>query len=226
MKTFDVPLGDAVTADEVVPRPDETAGMYARGVPIQRDPARMLERIKAARDPHSDLWVFGYASLIWRPEFHADEQRLARLWGFHRSFTMRSRINRGSPAAPGLVFALLPGGSCAGMAYRISSHRAETELARLWEREMPTGVYDPRWLRCATPKGPVTALAFTLSRASPNYTGEIRDEQMLHILRTARGRFGTTLDYLLQTECGLRRHGIHDREIARLAELARRHGLA
>jgi hypothetical protein len=39
---------------------------------------------------------------------------------------------------------------------------------------MPNGVYDPRWLPCPTPHGPVPALAFTLSRRSPSYTGELR----------------------------------------------------
>ncbi len=190
-----------------------------------RDPAELLAQTWRQWDRRSDLWVFGYASLIWRPEFHADEQRPARVWGYHRSFRMRSRINRGTPAAPGLVFALLPGGSCRGMVYRIAHHRAEQELERLWAREMPTGVYDPRWLPCATAAGPVTALAFTLQRSSPSYTGAIDDAQMLHILRTASGRYGTTLEYLLETSHGLRQQGIHDREIERLAAMARRHGL-
>ena len=69
-------------------------------------------------DAASGLWVFGYASLIWRPEFEADEARVARVAGWHRALRMRSTINRGSPAQPGLVYALLPGGSCRGMAYR------------------------------------------------------------------------------------------------------------
>lgn len=190
-----------------------------------RDPAELLAQTWRQWDRRNDLWVFGYASLIWRPEFQADEQRPARVWGFHRSFRMRSRVNRGTPATPGLVFALLPGGSCRGMVYRIGNQRAEQELERLWAREMPTGVYDPRWLPCATTAGPVTALAFTLRRSSPSYTGAINDTQMLQILRTACGRYGTTLEYLLETAQGLRQHGIRDREIERLAAMARRHGL-
>ena len=55
--------------------------------------------------------MFGYASLIWRPEFEAAEHRAAKVHGWHRSFRMRSRVNRGSLEQPGLVFALLPGGS-------------------------------------------------------------------------------------------------------------------
>ena len=90
---------------------------------------------------------------------------------------------------------------------------------------MPTGVYDPRWLRCDTAQGEVTALGFTLSRRSPNFTGRLDDAQLLHILRHARGRYGTTLDYLLQTAAALHAHRMVDRETLRLVRLARRHGL-
>jgi cation transport protein ChaC len=190
-----------------------------------RDPQHLFEHTLRGWDPQQDLWVFGYASLIWRPEFEAHEERLARVHGYHRSLRMRSRINRGTPEVPGLVFTLLAGGSCVGMVYRVPRERGHEELQRLWLREMPTGVYDPRWLACRTAQGPVKALAFTLSRSSPSYTGPIDDEQMVRILRDARGRFGTTLDYLLATADGLRKLGIRDAEIERLAGLARRHGL-
>jgi cation transport protein ChaC len=192
-------------------------------------PTAHLERIRNewhARDAEGDLWLFGYASLIWKREFEIVEQRPARTCGWHRALRMRSRVNRGTPERPGLVFALLPGGSCRGMVYRVAREQANAELLRLWDREMPNGVYDPRWLRCATPDGDVTALSFTLSRSSPSHTGMIDDEQMLAILRVAQGRFGTTLAYLLQTAAALREHQVHDREIERLVALARRHQLA
>ena len=48
---------------------------------------------------------------------------------------------------------------------------------------------------------------------------------MLAILKTARGRYGTTLEYLLETARGLAAHGIRDREIERLVRLAHRHAL-
>lgn len=191
-----------------------------------RDTAAMLEQVRQQWGGHRDLWVFGYASLIWRPEFDAAEQRPALVRGWHRAFQMRSRINRGSPEQPGLVYALLSGGTCRGMVYRVHGHQAAEELARLWQREMPTGVYDPRWLRCQTASGDVTALAFTLSRRSPNFTGRLDDEAMLHILAHAKGRYGSTLDYLQRTIEALRQHRIRDRESERLLALARRRGLA
>ena len=172
------------------------------------------------------LWVFGYASLIWRPEFEAAERRTAHVQGWHRSLRMASRINRGTPEQPGLVFALLPGGACSGVALRLDPVRADDELEALWLREMPNAVYVPRWLNCRTPQGPVRALAFTLPRSSPAHTGVLEDARLLHILRHARGRYGTTLDYLLETARSLREHGIRDREVERMVSLATRHGLA
>ncbi len=195
--------------------------MTGQGDPlVLRDPRAMLDDTLRAWGGEDDLWVFGYASLIWRPEFDAEEQRGAAVHGWHRALRMRSRINRGTQQCPGLVFALVSGGSCRGVVYRIAQRRAHEELGRLWAREMPTGVYDPRWLPCRTPQGTVRALAFTLDRASPAHTGALSDEQMLEILRHASGRYGSTLDYLLETAASLRRCGIRDREIERLEKLA------
>lgn len=188
-----------------------------------RDPQPMLGDAMRTWGGRQDLWVFGYASLIWRPEFDADEQRPAVVHGWHRALEMRSRVNRGTPECPGLVFALVPGGSCRGMAYRIDRRRAGAELERLWAREMPTGVYDPKWLGCRTSQGTVQALAFTLSRRSPAHTGRMPDAQMLDVLRRSVGRYGSTLDYLLETANSLRGCGIRDRAIERLVALVRQH---
>jgi cation transport protein ChaC len=190
-----------------------------------RDTAALLAQVRQQWGGQSDLWVFGYASLIWRPEFDAAEHRPALVRGWHRALRMRSRVNRGTPEQPGLVYALMSGGMCRGMVYRIPRERGREELERLWLREMPTGVYDPRWLRCSTADGDVMALAFTLSRRSPNYTGRIDDPTLLAILRHAHGRYGSTLDYLVRTAETLRHHRMCDRESERLLALARRAGL-
>ena len=190
-----------------------------------RDTSSMLRETIDTWGGETDLWVFGYASLIWRPEFDAAEQRPAAVHGWHRALEMRSRINRGTPECPGLVFALVSGGSCRGVAYRVERRHAQAQLERLWLREMPTGVYDPKWLPCRTPQGRINALAFTLSRNSPAHTGTLPDLQMLDILRCANGRFGSTLDYLLETATSLRGCGIRDRDVERLVALARQHAL-
>jgi glutathione-specific gamma-glutamylcyclotransferase len=196
------------------------------GLTPVRDPQPLLDRTRREWGGRADLWIFGYASLLWRPEFDAVEHRDAQVRGWHRAFRMASRINRGTPEQPGLVFALLPGGSCHGAVYRVARAQAGNVLQQLWLREMPTGVYDPRWLQCSTPRGDVQALAFTLSRKSPQHTGVIDDARMLQILRHASGRYGTTLDYLLRTAQALRERGVNDREIERLVKLSKTHGIA
>ncbi len=185
-----------------------------------RDPRQLLLRARDEWRHHAgargDLWVFGYASLIWRPDFHHADRHPTRVTGWHRALAMWSRVNRGTPEQPGLVFALLPGGSCRGVVYRVPRAQALDVLSTLWAREMPTGVYDPRWLPCATPQGTVRALAFTLSRRSPSHTGALSAAQYRDIFRHAHGRYGSTLDYARQTHDSLLAHGIHDRRLAAL----------
>ncbi len=181
----------------------------------------MLDRvIEEWGGGHQDLWLFGYGSLIWRPEFGFVERRPARVHGWHRALKMWSRVNRGTVENPGLVFGLLSGGSCRGMVFRVPAADGLETLGRLWLREMPTGVYDPRWLDCVTPHGRVSALAFTLSRHSPNFTGELSEERYRQIFESAVGRYGSSLEYARQTLVGLREHGIHDAALARLVKVA------
>ena len=187
-----------------------------------RDPAPMLERALHEWGGHEDLWIFGYGSLIWRPDFDYAERRPAKVHGWHRALKMWSRINRGTPECPGLVFGMLSGGSCRGMVFRVDKAHARQVLINLWQREMPTAVYDPRWLSCHTPQGPVRALAFTLSRKSPSHTGTLPDQEVRRIFAQASGRFGTTRDYAQATYDELRRHGIHDQALARLIALAKK----
>ena len=197
-----------------------SANMPTSGAVVQRDTQTMLRQVKAQWGGRSDLWIFGYASLIWRPEFEFEEHRPAHLRGYHRALKMWSRVNRGTPECPGLVFALLSGGSCKGIAYRVPQASAAQALELLWEREMPNGVYDPKWLACETPDGAVKALTFTLSRKSPNFTGQLGAPTYQQIFAKSQGRFGSTLDYARQTfEC-LQKVGIHDKELGRLLALA------
>ena len=180
----------------------------------------MLEAVTREWGGHTDLWIFGYASLIWRPEFDFAEERFATIYGYHRALKMWSRVNRGTPECPGLVFGLLHGGSCKGVAFRIPQDRVAATLPALWDREMPNGVYDPKWLRCQTSLGDVRALAFTLSKRSPNHTGVLSEDSYRQIFSSSYGRFGTTRDYARLTFDKLRTLGIHDHALGKLLKLA------
>lgn len=183
------------------------------------------QQLAARLEQGGPFWLYAYGSLLWRPQFEPAEIRPARLWGHHRALRMRSRVNRGSPECPGLVFALLPGGSCVGQVHRADNVQALSLLDTLWEREMPNGVYTPRWLRCHTPDGTVEALAFTLDPGHPSHTGRLDDATHLAIFRDAKGRYGRTVDYLHRTAQCLQALSIRDTEVSRLVRLARREGL-
>lgn len=180
----------------------------------------MLDAVTREWGGCGDLWIFGYASLIWRPEFAFVEERFATVHGYHRALKMWSRVNRGTPECPGLVFGLLQGGSCRGMAFRLPHEHVAATLPALWEREMPNGVYDPKWLRCQTSQGTVRALAFTLSKRSPNHTGVLSEEAYRQIFSDACGRYGTTRDYAQLTFDKLQALGIHDHALGKLLQLA------
>jgi cation transport protein ChaC len=173
-------------------------------------------------DGHSDLWVFGYGSLIWRPEFDHLESRRARIHGYHRALCMWSRINRGTPEQPGLVFALDAGGSCEGAVYRIAGSRVWDIMVPLWQREMPSGSYIPRWLNCHTADGPVSGLVFTMDRRCESYVADLSNEQIVDIVRQGHGRYGPCTDYVLQTADALDAVGITDRRLRAIASTLRR----
>lgn len=198
--------------------------VFERRLGTTRNPQAMLNAVSREWGGRGDLWIFAYASLIWRPEFEFDEARFATTRGYHRALKMWSRVNRGTPDCPGLVFGLLPGGSCKGMVFRIAQQKVAAILPVLWEREMPNGVYDPKWLHCQTAvdgqAATVQALAFTLSKRSPNHTGVLSDESYREIFSSSRGRYGTTLDYARMTYDKLRELGIHDQALGKLLSLA------
>ncbi len=168
-----------------------------------------------------DIWIYGYGSLIWRPEFEFVERRHALLHGYHRALCLWSRVNRGTPERPGLVFGLDIGGSCRGVAFRISNDEAPEIMEALWRREMPSGAYIPRWLNCRTDQGPITALAFTMNRQTDAYVRDLPQEHLLHIVRNAHGSYGPCIDYVLETADALMRHDIVDRRLSALAHTLR-----
>ena len=167
--------------------------------------------------PHQDVWVYGYGSLIWRPEFDFIEKRFATLRGHHRSLCLWSRVNRGTPEKPGLVFGLDRGGSCRGMAYRLPAKTIPDTFQRLWAREMSTGAYIPKWLRCSTPMGDISTLCFVVNRQAVSYVPKLEINQTLEIITRAQGRYGPCTEYVLQTHQALEAAGIRDKRLAAIA---------
>jgi cation transport protein ChaC len=171
--------------------------------------------------PGQDLWIFGYGSLIWRPEFEFVEQRAASLEGYHRSLCLWSRINRGTPETPGLVFGLEQTGVCQGIVFKIAGQNVEQTFDAVWKREMGTGAYLPSWLTCATPLGNVKAMAFVIDRNGPAYVKQPPEDDLVEIICRAHGTYGSCFDYVTQTAVSLEAAGICDEHLAALTERLR-----
>src|SRR5690606_2881369 len=143
------------------------------------------------------------------------------LHGYHRALCLWSRVNRGTPERPGLVFGLDAGGSCRGVAFRIEGQQAPGIMGARWRREMPSGAYIPRWRNCRAGHALITALAFTMNRNTDAYVRGLPREHLLHIGRSANGSYGPCIDYVLETDEALKRHDIVDRQLAALAHSLR-----
>jgi cation transport protein ChaC len=194
-------------------------------LPLRLGPEAMAASLQCALahwDNASPLWVFGYGSLIWKPELVFDRRLTARVHGYHRRLCLWSRVNRGTPDCPGLVAGLDRGGSCAGVVFRVPPRDARAQFEALWEREMFMGSYAPRWLDCRAVDGSlVRALAFVVRHDASNYAGRLSEHEILDVFRRGScGRFGTSLDYLVNTVRSLHEHGLRDPHFERLARLA------
>jgi cation transport protein ChaC len=176
-------------------------------------------RLLAEHPGDTDVWLFGYGSLIWNPIIRYEERCVARVHGFHRRFCLWSHVNRGSMQKPGLVLGLDAGGSCHGVAFRIAARHAAEELRLLWRREMVLGSYCPRWVPIDAGGSAMRAITFVVNRRHPSYAGKLPLETVIRTLVSTRGYLGTSAEYLLETVKGLVEHGVRD---AYLMELRKR----
>lgn len=178
-----------------------------------------LEATLAQRPDGDGLWVFGYGSLMWRPELQAVEERLGAVAGYQRSFCLWQWRYRGTRAAPGLMLALDEGGTCTGVLYRLPEAGLQAQLMPLWKREMTGRGYTPLWIDVAGEAGPVRAITFFANREGPRYAGRLPREAIADHIASACGHAGPNASYLLETWRYCRRAGIADAYVEELQRL-------
>ncbi|MBK6466646.1 MAG: gamma-glutamylcyclotransferase [Rhodobacter sp.] len=169
------------------------------------------------------LWVFGYGSLLWNPEFPVADRRIARAAGWHRSFCMRSIHHRGTVADPGLVLALdrAAGAACDGVAFAVEAGAEDATIAALRERELISSAYLETTLPLDTAEGRITALAYVIDPDHNQYCGGLALEEQAQIIARARGGRGLNCDYLWSTAAHLAELGIADADLEWLAARVR-----
>jgi len=171
-------------------------------------------------------WVFGYGSLMWRPGFPHRRVLPALLPGYHRSFCVYSRHWRGTPAEPGLVLGLAPGGECQGLAFEVAPADWSWVRAYLDERELVAYAYVAHELPVVIGDETVTAYTFVADPAHPHYAGELPAEQAAEIIVRAEGVAGLNRDYLIETVRRMQAEGFADDRLrALLAHVERLTGI-
>lgn len=175
---------------------------------------------KVPKPTAEDFWVFGYGSLMWRPGFEFTDRRSAKLIGAHRALCVYSFVHRGTPEKPGLVFGLDQGGTCRGIAYRISASRREETIRYLRDREQVTMVYREEWRTIWLDDDPaltVEALVYMVDRGHEQYAGKLSVARQVHLIRQGHGRSGPNRDYVLDAVKALEDLGYRDTEIHAVA---------
>ncbi len=170
--------------------------------------------------PQGDIWIFGYGSLMWRPNFPYTEVGPALLRGYHRALCIYSTEYRGTWEQPGLVLGLDRGGSCRGRAMKVDREHADEVIAYLHEREMINRVYKPKWLPVALPTGKVRAYAFVADHGHEKFVSPLSEAEAVRLILQGRGKMGTCLDYVQNLVRHLDELGIPDGPLHRLVKMA------
>ncbi|WP_052731668.1 gamma-glutamylcyclotransferase [Devosia geojensis] len=182
--------------------------------------------LKAKEPDLSEIWIFAYGSLIWKPACEVVEMRVGILRGWHRAFCLGWNTRwRGSEENPGLMLALDRGGACKGVLYRLPSAGVEENVVKLFEREMAwkPSAFPPRWVNVASRDGNVRALTFCIDRNSGRYVTGLSPHEVAAVLARAAGSRGSMAEYLYETVTRLESMGLHDTHLWELQELVAEH---
>jgi cation transport protein ChaC len=188
----------------------------------------LIERRRLSPPPGEDFWIFAYGSLMWNPGFAFLESHPALVRGYHRSFCVESTHYRGTTEKPGLVLGLDRGGACRGRAYKVCRTQGKTVSDYLHEREMLSGIYEPRWLKATLlpavdspmevpatqdsrrpPPLIVKAAAYVVDRRHDGYR-RLPPERIAAQILQGVGSTGTNVAYLENTVRHLDELGVAD----------------
>jgi cation transport protein ChaC len=170
----------------------------------------------------SDLWIFGYGSLIFRPDFPFVSRCEGFIAGWSRRFWQASPDHRGTPTDPGRVATIIacPGARCWGVAYCVAESESARVLAYLDEREC--GGYSRRMLpfestRRETREVIADVLVYIADHTSPNYVGPEETHHTAARVRNACGLMGPNRDYVRRLAEALAQMGADDSHVFELA---------
>jgi glutathione-specific gamma-glutamylcyclotransferase len=171
-----------------------------------------------------DIWVFGYGSLVWRPDFDYAEKRPATINGWVRRFWQGSTDHRGVPGAPGRVVTLEASedGACWGMAYRIAAENVKPIMAALDFREKGGYSLETVELKFHTDDLiSVEGLVYVGTPDNPNYLGPETAERIAIQVVASTGPSGPNDEYVLRLAEALRELGADDPHVFEIEQFVR-----
>jgi len=170
---------------------------------------------------NAGAWIFGYGSLIWRPDFEAIQTRPARVLGWRREFWQASPDHRGTAKMPGRVVTLVEDAAavCVGRAYRVDETVLSDIIADLEIRECAG--YQQRTQSLFEPaSGELFAqgLLYIAGPNNPNFLGPASHADLLQQIRGASGQSGSNIQYVLRLADALKELGVRDDPVFALAK--------
>ena len=158
------------------------------------------------------LWIFGYGSLVWQPNFRFIRKTPAYIKGWGRRFWQGSTDHRGIPGSPGRVVTLINqvGGICWGIAYQIAEADSKFVISKLNVREK--GGYQLLHTQIYPKEGnePVKGKVYIAMPENPNYLGEATTENIAAQIVMSKGPSGPNVEYVFKLAEALRKIGVHD----------------
>lgn len=158
------------------------------------------------------MWVFGYGSLIWRPDLPYDARVEGYIQGWCRKFYQGSTDHRGVPGAPGRVVTMVPeeGARTHGVAFHIPDTQRELVLDRLDHREQGGYVRQDLIMTRVDDGHAVPVLVYCALPGNPEYLGEASVQEIATQIFGSHGPSGPNTEYVLELEVALRAMLIDD----------------
>jgi len=174
----------------------------------QHDKSRLLQNLVEKCDFEeivnlSEVWIFGYGSLVWLPNFDFTEKRTGRIHGWERRFYQGNSTHRGVPNKPGRVATLInaTAGVTYGCAYKLcGKEQISAALDHLNMRESTLGGYmlDVEQFYCEGSSLQTPVLLYTATPENSQFTGVESIVDLAKVIAFSRGPSGTNCEYLFR----------------------------
>lgn len=154
-------------------------------------------RLPVVNKEEDEWWVFGYGSLVWKPDLPFEQEFDGSITGFVRRFYQTSPDHRGTQELPGRVVTLVESehdhSVVFGKVYLVDRASRLATQAKLRHREKAG--YEERVVQVTTPSGRViSASVFWAPDSNPHYS-HAPAEQIAREIATRQGPSGPNLEY-------------------------------